>query len=168
MSSLLADEHSTQRPREPEPRCPIDTFQLRRNIAGVDTELLVQTFDDRILVLITQNGKVGPLASLPPVVELQPPPSEETPTGLSALPPPPSSIHLTPLLGSPVDTALHDLYVSQIATLIWWSLQLSHATRRNVIVGLTLAKRKVEAVDEAERERFGGIANMVAAWPGPK
>lgn len=63
MSSLLADEHSTQRPREPEPRCPIDTFQLRRNIAGVDTELLVQTFDDRILVLITQNGKVGPLVS---------------------------------------------------------------------------------------------------------
>lgn len=102
------------------------------------------------------------------MVELQPPPSEETPTGLSALPPPPSSIHLTPLLGSPIDPPLHDLYVSQIATLIWWSLQLAHAPRRNVIVGLTLAKKTTDTVDAAERERFGGIAKMVAAWPGPK
>lgn len=58
--------------------------------------------------------------------------------------------------------------MSQIATLIWWSLQLAHAPRRNVIVGLTLAKTKTDTVDDAERERFGGIANMVAAWPGPQ
>lgn len=104
------------------------------------------------------------------MVQLQAPPSDakDSETGLAALPPPSSSIQLTPLLGSPVDAPLHDLYVSQIATLIWWSLQLAHAPRRNVVVGLMLAKKKNDDIDGAERERFGGIASMVAAWPGPK
>lgn len=58
---------------------------------------------------------------------------------------------------------MHDLYVSQIATLVWWALQLGGAARRNVVVGLAL---KFEAVSE-ERERFAGIMQMVAGWPGP-
>jgi proteasome assembly chaperone 3 len=51
---------------------PIQSFQLRRPILGVPTELLIQTFDDRILVIITQNGKVGclvcPSYSLHPLI----------------------------------------------------------------------------------------------------
>lgn len=64
MSALLEEVHETQLPREADPQSPINSFQLRRNVAGVDTELLIQSFDDRILVLITQNGKVGPLVSV--------------------------------------------------------------------------------------------------------
>ena len=43
----------------PEPRSPIKTFQLRRSITGGRTDVLIQTFDDRILVIVTQNEKVG-------------------------------------------------------------------------------------------------------------
>lgn len=41
------------------PGPPIATFQLQRDVAGVDTELVIQAFDDRILVIVTQNGKIG-------------------------------------------------------------------------------------------------------------
>lgn len=58
---------------------------------------------------------------------------------------------------------MNDVYVSQIATLVWWSLQLARAPRRPVIVGLTLKK----ADSDRERERFGGVMDLVAAWPGP-
>jgi proteasome assembly chaperone 3 len=47
---------------------PIPSFQLRRSLpnGGGEVELLIQTFDDRILVIITQNGKVGCLVSFTP------------------------------------------------------------------------------------------------------
>lgn len=47
---------------------PIKTHQLCRLIPGGLTDLLIQTFDDRILVIVTQNEKVGILVSsyLPP------------------------------------------------------------------------------------------------------
>jgi len=35
--------------------------QLTRSLDGIETELLVQSFSDRVLVLITQVGKVGNL-----------------------------------------------------------------------------------------------------------
>lgn len=38
---------------------PIPTFQVQSLINDTPTELVVQTFDDRILVIVTQNGKVG-------------------------------------------------------------------------------------------------------------
>lgn len=63
MSALLEDAHEVPSPRAAEPQNPVNSFQLRRNVTGVATELLIQTFDDRILVLVTQNGKVGPLVS---------------------------------------------------------------------------------------------------------
>lgn len=110
-------------------------------------------------------------ATLPAVHPLLAPPTAASqPTALSALPPPPASIALTALLGSAPDPTLHDVYVSQIATLVWWSLQLASAPRRPVIVGLALKRSpgddEVDA--EAERERFGGVMDMVAAWPGPQ
>jgi hypothetical protein len=44
---------------------PINTFHLSRNIASssTPTDLVIQTFDDRILVIITQNQKIGILVS---------------------------------------------------------------------------------------------------------
>jgi len=41
------------------PPPPVSTYKLRRAVGGVETELVVQTFDDRVLVIVTQNGKVG-------------------------------------------------------------------------------------------------------------
>lgn len=66
MSALLEEAHEVPLPRA-EPQSPIPSFQLRREVAGIETELLIQTFDDRILVLVTQNGKVGPLVSCRPL-----------------------------------------------------------------------------------------------------
>ncbi|EIW71991.1 hypothetical protein TREMEDRAFT_72626 [Tremella mesenterica DSM 1558] len=37
----------------------IPSYHLVKKVLGIPTELLIQTFDDRIFVVITQNGKVG-------------------------------------------------------------------------------------------------------------
>jgi len=52
---------------------PINTFHLSRNIASssTPTDLVIQTFDDRILVIITQNQKIGILVR--PCPPLSPP-----------------------------------------------------------------------------------------------
>ncbi|KAK8853250.1 hypothetical protein IAR55_003952 [Kwoniella newhampshirensis] len=225
MSSLLEEAHPVEPPsfsslnldtsRAP----PLPSYQLRRSVAGIETELLIQTFDDRILVIVTQNGKVGCLtqASIPPHTPL-PPPTRPTPIPdpttsssnsnsnttsssstvastsrtlsiLSILPIPPPSLTLTPLLGSPPSQTLHELYVSQIATLVFWALETSGLPRRNVVVGLSLVKfsTKTEEDDDqdggfpleleddargaghgGERERFAGIMEMVSNWNGPE
>lgn len=67
MSSLLEESYSappvsiTGSQSSPS---PIQSYQLRQSVCEVETELLIQTFDDRILVIVTQNGKVGCLVSL--------------------------------------------------------------------------------------------------------
>ena len=40
---------------------PFPTWQKRRLVEDVETEVLIQSFDDRILVIITQNDKMGSL-----------------------------------------------------------------------------------------------------------
>lgn len=146
----------------------------------------MQPFADRILVLITQLGKVGNLVrlrklstpetdtdsrtkiqvSIPQTTPLleQPPPGEEE-SNACALPPPPPSIQLTPLLGSaPTDhlRTLHALYASQVATIIW--IAETDERRRGVIVGLAL-KNTVEEEDRglsvAERDTFHQVMAMV-------
>lgn len=86
------------------------------------------------------------------------------------LPPPPPSLTLTPLLGSPPpdDQALYDLYVSQISTLVWWTLQETHSPRRPVVVGLALTGHKFDGDDQSQRDRFADVIKMVIEWPGPK
>ncbi|KIR53445.1 hypothetical protein I315_04037 [Cryptococcus gattii Ru294] len=171
MSSLLEESYSappvsiTESQSSPP---PIQSYQLRQSVCEVETELLIQTFDDRILVIVTQNGKVGCL-------------SDGHPSNLhilSILPPPPPQASLTPLLGSPPQQTLHELYVSQIATLVWWALQTSGHARRHVVVGLALKQirngardedsSEEEALVESERERYAGIMDMVSQWPGPE
>jgi hypothetical protein len=120
------------------------------------------------------------------VAQLPHPPRSTSPsnTPLStqqiSLPPPPDALSTTPLLGTPPDQTLYALYVSQIATLIWWTLQETGAARRPVVVGLALSRTTRSAdddvddggddegsVSETERTRFLGIMEMVIAWPGP-
>ncbi|WVF72962.1 hypothetical protein IAT40_007780 [Kwoniella sp. CBS 6097] len=185
---------------------PVESYQLRQTICGIETELLVQTFDDRVFVVITQNGKVGCLtqASLPNQIPLPPPPppsasasaSASNPSSslqiLSILPPPPPALSLTPLLGSPPNPTLHDLYTSQIATLVFFALESGGNPRRPVVVGLSLKRISASSssagsashgdVDEQgdddrdeggiglsdeERARYAGIMELVSQWPGP-
>jgi len=62
--------------------------------------------------------------------------------------------------------------VSQVATLIWWTLNETSSFRRPVVVGLALGKmggdEEDEGVDVRQRERFGDILKMVIEWPGPQ
>ena len=41
----------------------LQTANIAREIEGVQTDVLLQAFADRILVLVTQLGKVGSLVS---------------------------------------------------------------------------------------------------------
>lgn len=99
---------------------------------------------------------------------------------LASLPPPPVGITLLPLLGAPPNQPLYELYTSQLATLIWWSLQEVSAPRRPVVIGLALARggttsegmggrdEEDTGVSEEERERFAAVCGMVAEWDGPR
>ena len=107
-------------------------------------------------------------ASIPQTAPLlaQPSPDMQEPNG-SALPPPPPSIQLTPLLGSaPTDhlRTLHALYASQVATIVWVAEAggLMDERRRSAIVGLALKKSgEDQGLSEAERETFHQIMGMV-------
>jgi hypothetical protein len=43
---------------------PIPTFTLTRTLAGVQTDLLIQSYEDRVFVMITQLGRMGFLVRL--------------------------------------------------------------------------------------------------------
>jgi proteasome assembly chaperone 3 len=156
-----------------------------KDIQGVQTEILLQSYSDRTMVLVTQMGKVGSLvcayipfsrcilynklntwqiqATIPATIPLP-----EIPNSLSediSLPEPPVSIVLTPLLGtapSPHLQTLTDIYVSQIATLIWCS---NPASRAPVIVGFNMMRPKQseeeESTNEMDREKYLVIMNTV-------
>ncbi|KAF9792095.1 hypothetical protein BJ322DRAFT_12084 [Thelephora terrestris] len=145
--------------------------QSSKVINGVKTEVVIQPFADRLLILITQMGKVGNLiqASIPQTAPLlaQPPLDQGEPNA-STLPPPPPSIQLTPLLGStPSDhlRTLYALYVSQVATIVWIAEAVGSMDerRRSVIVGLALKKSGEEdqGLSEAERGTFHQVMDMV-------
>jgi proteasome assembly chaperone 3 len=173
-------QSSSRMTTTPDPPPPILSFSLRQAISGIDTSLLIQSFDDRILVIVTQNGKVGCLvrrrpplissqlvhipdpfrhqiqASLPSIVSLPPPPPPATnaESRTMNLPPPPDSLLLTPVLGTPPDQTLYHVYASQIATLVWWALQEVGAARRAVVLGLALDRGTSPG-------RLSGVANGV-------
>ncbi|KAL7418525.1 hypothetical protein Q5752_006983 [Cryptotrichosporon argae] len=175
--SLLEESHPAPAPASsPADPPPIPTWARRALVAGQEVEAVVQTFDDRVLVLVGSGRlKVGCLtqATLPKPLLLLPP------TSPSPLPPPPPALSLAPLLGSPPHPALHALYVAQLATLVLWALELAGVPRRPVVVGLSLrdtgagtgtgtGRDEVDEVDEREKERFEGVMRLVAAWPGPQ
>ncbi|KAI0664645.1 hypothetical protein C8Q70DRAFT_1048865 [Cubamyces menziesii] len=151
----------------------LQTATVAREIDGVQTDVLIQAFADRILVLVTQLGKVGSLiqASMPSTMPLlpAPPPDPEQPNVLP-LPVPPPSLQLTPLLGSAPSEriqTLHSLYASQIATLVWTLEEASvlETDRRPVIVGIALAKSPEPAhsseLSDHDRTVFRGVMDLV-------
>jgi hypothetical protein len=44
---------------------PIPTYTLIRTLGGMKTDLLIQNYEDRVFVMITQLGRMGFIASLP-------------------------------------------------------------------------------------------------------
>ncbi|KAK2466857.1 hypothetical protein APHAL10511_001115 [Amanita phalloides] len=135
-----------------------------RELEGISTTVVVQSFADRVLVLVTQLGKVGNLiqASLPATTLVNPPSSPDV------LPTPPAALQLTTLLGSaPSDhmRIVHSLYASQIATIVWLHQSASAETaRRSVIVGLALKPlRFTDSSDimDGERKTFHDVMEIV-------
>lgn len=148
-------------------------LQKSVEISGQQTEVLIQSYLDRVLVLVTQLGKVGNLiqASIPQTSPLPPvPKSDPNEPNASPLPEPPASIQLTPLFGSASSEhvrTLHSLYASQIATIVWTTeaeQALDAPSRRTVIVGIALKKGSDDgnsALSGNERAVFHGVMNVI-------
>ena len=108
---------------------------------------------------------------------LPPPPPDPSQPNLIPLPVPPPSLQLTPLLGSAPSEriqTLHNLYASQIATLVWTmdGANVLEADRRAVVVGIALAKTSgpVNSSDLTPQDRvvFYGVMEMVRELLGRK
>ncbi|KAH8120278.1 hypothetical protein DFH11DRAFT_48603 [Phellopilus nigrolimitatus] len=132
---------------------------LTRTLDGVQTEVVILHYADRVLVLVTQMGKVGNLiqASIPPTAPLLPllPATDDVP-----LVEPPPSIELTPLLGSAPSqylATLHSLYASHISTLLWTLTAEDGGERRSVVVGLALKRTHVDDGSHT----FKGVMKMI-------
>ncbi|KAF7304822.1 hypothetical protein MKEN_01196300 [Mycena kentingensis (nom. inval.)] len=139
------------------------TRHLSKQLDGIQTDVLLQLFSDRILVLVTQLGKVGNLiqAAIPNTIPLAPPASP------NELPEPSPAIQLTPLLGNaptPHMQTLHSLYAAQIATIMWTTASPLDVTRRSVVVGIALkpSQSDDETLSQRERDVFAGVMSMVA------
>ncbi|KAG1754659.1 hypothetical protein EDB19DRAFT_1626090 [Suillus lakei] len=137
------------------------------DLEGVPTEIMVQGFADRILVLVTQMGKVGNLiqASIPATTPLLSAHDldEDSDSLTTGLPVPPAAIQLTPLLGGASSEhlqTLHSLYAAQIATIIWVEEAKRMAVdRRSVVVGIALQRGAGDGLDADERKTFHGVMN---------
>ncbi|KAF8077878.1 hypothetical protein FPV67DRAFT_1557318 [Lyophyllum atratum] len=150
----------------------MSTRQLSRDLDGHPTQILVQTFADRVFVLVTQLGKVGALiqVSIPDTTPLLPaPPPDPQHPNQQTLPPPPPAVQLTPLLGSAPSEhvhTLHSLYAAQIATIVWTEGAFGSLGnfRKSVIVGLALRKSdgaNNEGVTEKEKDVFQGVMSAL-------
>ncbi|BGP39067.1 hypothetical protein JCM10449v2_003005 [Rhodotorula kratochvilovae] len=168
-------------PRAAQPPA-IPTAQRARRINGVQTDVLVQLYADRVLVLVTQLGRIGcmiqvtpppsALPSLPP-----PPPRPSAPNGaqsiLPSLPPPHPSTLLTPLFGvapSPRLAALHDLYAAQVGAIVFRRYGAEEGGgARPVVLGIGLRRAQEEGeegegdagVSEKEKRTFKSVMEMV-------
>ncbi|KAI0707614.1 hypothetical protein C8Q76DRAFT_628244 [Earliella scabrosa] len=158
----------------------LQTATLVRELEGKQTDVLLQAFADRILVLVTQLGKVGSLiqATIPSTMPLlPPPPPDPSEPNVVPLPIPPPSLQLTPLLGSAPSEriqTLHNLYASQIATIVWTMEEASvlEADRRAIVVGIALAKTtgplNSSELTPHDRAVFYGVMEMVRELVGRK
>lgn len=144
----------------------LPTHQVVRTVAGLDTHVLLQSFTDRLLVIVTQVGKIGCLiqATTPSSLSLAAM-SASAPLSQDA-PPLPSS--LTRLFGTPpagLET-LYDLYVSQIASLVRSTSPNRDDTRPIVVgIGLKHLSHDQDPLSDAERERLLQILDMIKQCP---
>ncbi|GAA5822063.1 hypothetical protein JCM11251_004844 [Rhodosporidiobolus azoricus] len=173
----------------PPPPSVIPTAQRARIINGVHTDVLVQSFADRILVIVTQLGRIGCMIQVsppPPTLPSPVPPPPSSNTLLASLPPPHPSTILSPLFGvppSPHIASLHDLYASQIGAIVFGGsgrgaggmedmggMPVLASAAKPVVLGIGLKVKAPAAgddeddeggVSEEERQTFGQVMEMV-------
>ncbi|GAA5963257.1 hypothetical protein JCM3765_005777 [Sporobolomyces pararoseus] len=183
MASLIdvvnLEPHQREPPPPPQPT-GVPTAQRVRSIHSIQTDLLIQSFQDRILVILTQLGRIGCLIQvLPPPSSLPaalPRPTHDSESSAASLPPPHPSLVLSPLFGvppSPYVSALHDLYASQIASILFekMSLDTQGMGVKPVVLGIGLKRSQDETegeggeelsgISEKERETFMQVMEMV-------
>ncbi|GAC97276.1 hypothetical protein PHSY_004861 [Pseudozyma hubeiensis SY62] len=119
---------------------PIPTSTITLTISGHPTTVIAQSFVDRIFITVTQLSKFGCLyqASTAPNPSSTLLDSDPSATD-SILPPPLPTTSITKLVGtepSPSHTALYQLYVAQIASIV--TSTASKQDARPLVVSLAL------------------------------
>ncbi|GAO49393.1 hypothetical protein SAICODRAFT_68448 [Saitoella complicata NRRL Y-17804] len=147
-------------------RSPVQTRQAARFIDGKHTECLVYGFADRIMVLVTDSGKIGQMLSVSLETSSLVPPPPLGAEHLDLLPP----SHITPkyMLGASNTPRgeLGQLYAVHIASLV---ASQNPDEARTVIVGLALSTNvrgydyeDTEIMGAKERSRFLDVLELVA------
>ncbi|KAJ9477703.1 Proteasome assembly chaperone 3 [Pseudozyma hubeiensis] len=163
---------------------PIPTSTITLTISGHPTTVIAQSFVDRIFIIVTQLSKFGCLyqasTTRDPSSTLL---DSDSSTTDSTLPPPLPTTSITKLVGtepSPSHTALYQLYVAQIASIVTSTARREDA--RPLVVSLALkptASAQVESrvadvglredddeedslmSSEEERKRYMGVMDAV-------
>ncbi|GAA5893091.1 uncharacterized protein JCM6883_007564 [Sporobolomyces salmoneus] len=167
-------EHQQQLPPSLAPGVP--TAQRVRSIHSIQTDLLIQSFHDRILVILTQLGRIGCLIQVLPPPSTLPAALPRPPNGSASpsLPPPHPSLVLSPLFGVPPTphiAALHDLYASHVASILFekMSADTQGMEVKPVVLGIGLKRKQDQQeegkeeseISEKERETFMQVMEMV-------
>ncbi|KAK4055702.1 hypothetical protein OIV83_000248 [Microbotryomycetes sp. JL201] len=154
----------------------VRTAQRARVIDGNHTEVIVQAFVDRVLVVITQLGRIGCMLQVnPPLPGLPTPIHSSRQSLFPQLPPPhPSSTTLSLFGIAPSQKAelLHELYATQIGAIIFATsapdddMVAVAGLSKPVVVAIALKPSGTDEYDESrvteqEREVFGQVMNMV-------
>ncbi|GAA5923493.1 hypothetical protein JCM3775_000405 [Rhodotorula graminis] len=171
-------------PRAQPPPQAIPTAQRARKVNGIHTDVVVQIFQDRVLVIVTQLGRIGAMIQVtaPPsaLTALPPPPPPPQASSSTARtvprPAPHPSTLLTPLFGaapSPHIASLHDLYALHVGAAIFARLGAAgEGAQRPVVLGIGLKRAQRDGaalgdddddagVTEAEKETFEQVLDMV-------
>ncbi|GAA6061248.1 hypothetical protein JCM10212_000689 [Sporobolomyces blumeae] len=160
MASLLDVDNlepPTSRPEPPQPQLQgVPTAQRVRTIRGHPTNVLVQAFRDRVMVTVTQLGKIGCIIQCtPPPAHLPAPVTLASDPTRPRLPPINPSTTLTPLFGvapTPHLASLHDLYALQISSVLFDKLaRESHGIEVKPVV-LAIGLKKSPSDDLRERD----------------
>ncbi|KAM0788758.1 hypothetical protein ACM66B_002849 [Microbotryomycetes sp. NB124-2] len=159
---------------------PVHSRQTARTISGHHTEVTVQAFVDRVLVVVTQLGRIGCILQVNP-----PPPGLPTPIHSARhslfpqLPPPHPSSTTVSLFGiapSPKAEMLHELYASQIGAIVFATAAMDDemvgvpGLTKPVVLGIALKhsvnergteEEETLGVTDEERDTFGQVMDMV-------
>ncbi|SCV70940.1 BQ2448_3702 [Microbotryum intermedium] len=124
----------------------IPTWQSSFAIEQIPTEILVQVFTDRVMIVVTQLGRIGSLVRSLPFDAF-----------LSSLPLPHPASTLTTLLGvapSARATSLYELYAHHLGAIVFNSLG---EEAKPVVLGIALKEFPTRQADsEGEHVGVGG------------
>jgi len=159
-------------------RSPIPATQQRVRAGDIPTEILLQSYSDYDLLVISQlDGKIGTLCTVTPPQGLASSRSAaytKQQNGLSnaRLPPPDEHAVLVPLFGSTVSEEallLSNLYAAQVSSIFRFTTPQTSEPTKSLILGLGLknfrspnSRMSEEDMMSKERAIFHEI--MMAVW----